>query len=198
MFDYYPFSRSLTGPDLGTRIWILGELVLRITERDKTNDVFNAIKRQYSSVVAWQWMLHFFVRVTLIKLRMHQLTHGNDADDDVDCVRVLYNAGAVGPSGFKVRYLKVFESCWLCACVVQCRCRLLRRASRCAIWRCLSPSWTTVTMMWSSGLGTLARVVYMKHAARHVPCTCLSSCLSVHPFVCLSVVIKTTQRGHCH
>jgi hypothetical protein len=36
---------------------------------------------------------------------------------------------------------------------------------RCATWRCLSPSWTTVTMMLSNGCATLAEVASTRLAA---------------------------------
>lgn len=55
-----------------------------------------------------------------------------------------------------------------------CPCRFLLRhpAWRCATWRCLSPSSTTVTMMSSNGCGTSAALESMKPAAKVVPPPC--------------------------
>jgi len=49
------------------------------------------------------------------------------------------------------------------------RFRLRPLAWRCAIWRCLSPSSTTATMMWSNGCGTSAAPASTKRAAKVPP-----------------------------
>lgn len=64
-----------------------------------------------------------------------------------------------------------------------CPCRFLLRhpAWRCATWRCLSPSSTTVTTMSSNGCGTSAALESMKPAAKVVPPPLPGSKLTTSP-----------------
>lgn len=80
---------------------------------------------------------------------------------------------------FHINTLPVARTCnlHLLACFgtfvtfLPCPCRFLLRhpAWRCATWRCLSPSSTTVTTMSSNGCGTSAALESMKPAAKVVP-----------------------------
>lgn len=79
-------------------------------------------------------------------------------------------------------------------------------ASRCATWRCLSPSSTTVTTMWSNGCGTSAAPVSTRLAARVQPCRAANwplflpslSCWYIFFSLLLSVLISLSYAPSRH